>query len=129
MGVKRFLPLILLFGILAATIFSCQRDPWTYTDSPTDVVSITKTTRFAKSEDGSPMKSNVGAVKMSHKTHGKEGLQCVQCHHREGNDERIKTCAAEGCHVGGKGYGDLHNLCLGCHIEKKEGPQKCKNCH
>ncbi|MBN2161230.1 MAG: cytochrome c3 family protein [Spirochaetes bacterium] len=73
------------------------------------------------------MKSRVGVVRFSHKTHEEEGMKCVECHHKNANPERIKKCAV--CHTGANGYETMHGLCVDCHIEKKEGPQKCYECH
>ena len=109
---------------------SCEPDPWTTGGNPadTDHVVITKITKYGTQEDGvSPYRSKVGSVIMSHKTHEEIGLACVDCHHKENNDERIKTCAK--CHNGDDGYEKLHGLCVDCHIERKEGPQECMQCH
>lgn len=129
MGARRFIPLLVLIGAVTVAFVACNRDPWGYMNSPTDVVSITKTTKFAKDEQGLPLKSQVGTVRMSHKVHAEKGIPCETCHHKTNNDARIKKCASEGCHVGYNGYATIHNLCLNCHIEEKEGPTKCKNCH
>jgi len=125
---KKTAHVLLLSAIIVFFVVSCNRDPWTYTSSPTDVVSITKTTKFIKqADDATPMKSQVGTVKMSHRVHEEHGVKCEVCHHKKGNDDRVKECAQ--CHKGYEGYATMHNLCLNCHIENKEGPLKCKNCH
>ncbi len=118
-----------LLALLTVIIVSaCSLDPWVTGKEYPDVVPITKITKFGKSSDGaSPMKSKVGTVIFSHKTHEKEGLKCVACHHKTGNPERIKQCAS--CHIGDNGYVTMHGLCVDCHIAKKEGPQECKQCH
>ncbi len=115
--------------ILAAIIVqTCSLDPWVTGKKYPETVIITKITRFGKSADGvSPMKSQLGAVKFYHKTHEKIGMKCVECHHKTANPDRIKQCAF--CHIGENGYTTMHGLCLDCHIDKKEGPQQCKECH
>ena len=128
MEFKKILPLavIVIIGIIIA---SCKLDPWTSGDSPTDVVTITKTTRtFDKATAGDKQyQSKVGVVKMSHKRHEDKGINCEVCHHKKGNPDREKKCAK--CHSGDNGYETMHGLCLDCHIQRKEGPQKCKECH
>jgi len=122
--IRNTLPVIMTIaaGIIAA---SCSLDPWTVGESPTDVVSITKVTAFPK--DGNVLKSQVGTVRMSHKVHQEKGLTCINCHHKHENPEREKRCAV--CHNGESGYNTMHGLCVDCHIARKEGPQKCKECH
>ncbi len=116
-------------ALIAATIATaCSLDPWTTGKEYPDIVTITKITRFGKSADGSsPMRSRLGAVIFSHKTHEDMGLACVTCHHKTANPDRIKQCAA--CHTGDNGYDTMHGLCVDCHIEKQEGPQRCFECH
>jgi hypothetical protein len=125
---KKILPIavVVIIGIIIA---SCKLDPWTSGDSPTDIVTITKTTRtYDKGKAaGKEYTSQVGAVKMSHKAHEEKGVACEKCHHKKGNPDREKKCAK--CHTGDNGYETMHGLCVDCHIEKKEGPQKCKECH
>jgi hypothetical protein len=124
----KYFTAILSAGILAVALFACNKDPWILGDAPTDKVTITKVTEFGKAQDGvTPLKGNVGAVKMSHKTHEEQGLKCVDCHHKANNPERTKQCAR--CHIGEKGYQTMHGLCLDCHIAKNDGPQKCMECH
>ena len=115
--------------IIGFCIASCEPDPWQSGDSPTDVVSITKITRNlnAQKPEDSLYKSQVGTVRMSHKAHQDKGLKCVDCHHVKNNPEREKTCAK--CHQGDNGYETMHGLCVDCHIARREGPQKCKECH
>lgn len=125
MEFKKILPLTIAV-IIGGCIVSCKLDPWTGGDSPTDIVTITKTTRSFKADDPH-YKSQVGAVKISHKTHQEKGLKCENCHHKNNNPDREKKCAV--CHRGDNGYETLHGLCVDCHIEHKEGPQKCKECH
>lgn len=129
MAFKRIVPLSLIVAVVCM-IASCKLDPWTSGDSPTDVVTITKITSTPgkKGLAGEAVyKGSVGAVKMSHKAHMDEGMQCADCHHKEGNPDREKKCAK--CHSGDNGYNTMHGLCVDCHIAKKEGPQQCKECH
>ena len=129
----KFNDLFLITGcsIIAFALFSaCNIDPSITGNKVinTDQVTITKTTKYGKAKDGvSPLKSKLGAVIMSHTTHKKQGIRCVTCHHKDFNDDRIKKCAV--CHTGDDGYKTMHGLCVDCHIAKKNGPQKCKQCH
>jgi len=127
---KLFIGLSLISVSIMFTLVSCELDPWITRGNPvdTDHVVITKITKYGTQEDGvSPYRSKVGSVIMSHKTHEDIGLACVDCHHKENNDERIKTCAK--CHYGDDGYEKLHGKCVDCHIEVRKGPQKCMQCH
>lgn len=118
--------LILFFAGFVIT--ACSLDPWVGGKEYPNMVTITKITRDARTADGSsPMKSAVGAVSFSHKTHEDIGMKCVECHHKKDNPERIKQCAS--CHKGDNGYETMHGLCVDCHIAKKDGPQRCKECH
>lgn len=113
--------------LMTAALSSCYLDPWITTESPTDKVTMTKVTKYAKMADGvTPMKSEVGQVVFSHKTHEAQGLDCASCHHKANNDDRIKKCAV--CHIGNKGFDVMHGKCLDCHIAEG-GPEKCKQCH
>ncbi len=128
MGFKKILPIAVAI-IIGGAIASCKLDPWSTGEMPTDVVTITKTTRaFGPVKPGETVyRSKVGAVRMSHKVHEEKGLKCEQCHHKKNNPEREKKCAV--CHKGENGYNPLHGLCVDCHIARKEGPVKCKQCH
>lgn len=127
MRYKSFLPVLIAF-LMAIIATACSLDPWVAGKEYPNMVTITKITTYGKSADGSsPMKSSLGAVKFSHKTHEEKGMKCIECHHKKANPGRIKQCAV--CHVGDNGYNTMHGLCVDCHIEKKEGPQHCKECH
>lgn len=128
MELKKILPIAVAI-IIGGIIASCKLDPWTTEEQPTDVVTITKTTRIfdLQKQVGAGYKSQVGSVKMSHKAHEEEGLKCLDCHHKHDNPERIKVCAK--CHYGENGYTRMHGLCIDCHIARKTGPQRCKECH
>jgi formate-dependent nitrite reductase cytochrome c552 subunit len=125
---KRILPIVVALAI-GGMIASCKLDPWETDVFPTDVVTITKTTKIfdTQKQTAQVYKSQVGSVKFSHKVHEKQGLKCIDCHHKQGNPEREKACAK--CHNGDNGYKTMHGLCINCHIERKSGPQKCKQCH
>ncbi len=119
-----------LLCMLAFVMLACGTDPWIQGGNrvDTDKVVITKVTAHGTQKDGvSPYKGQVGAVTMSHKVHADQGLGCFDCHHKKGNDARIKQCGK--CHTGQAGYNTMHGLCVDCHIAKGKGPQKCKECH
>jgi len=132
-----FLFILLLIGF----VISCGDDPWTTGADSTDIVTITKTTKFTGKEGDliskklklnkikkSPlMKAAVGSVKMSHLVHTDIGLKCIDCHHVENNKSRIKKCAL--CHRGNDGFDKLHQRCLDCHMKKRNGIEKCLHCH
>jgi formate-dependent nitrite reductase cytochrome c552 subunit len=111
-------------GVVVLFMVSCGGSSG---DKYPNVVTVTKTTKFATAPDGSPLKDQVGVVKFSHDVHEKQGLKCVQCHHKQYNDDREKKCAP--CHMGDEGYKKMHALCVDCHINKKKGPQQCYDCH
>ncbi|MDY6967248.1 MAG: cytochrome c3 family protein [Spirochaetota bacterium] len=66
-------------------------------------------------------------VVISHKKHEDAGVKCIECHIKEKNDSRIKTCAY--CHKGIQGVKHLHKVCIKCHKEKKQGAVACNQCH
>lgn len=121
--------LLIAGTVIVSLMISCSYDPWTAGKSQTDVVTITKTTKRLGANTNKPvLRSQVGSVKMSHKTHSeKVGRQCVDCHHKKGNDSREKRCAV--CHFGDNGYEIMHGLCVDCHVGRNKGPVKCKECH
>lgn len=128
MKILKLFPALLFLLVLLMS--ACNSDPWTSGGNAvnTDEVVITKVTAFGHQLDGvSPYKGQVGAVTMSHKVHEEQGITCFDCHHKKGNDARIKQCAK--CHNGRAGYDTMHDLCVDCHIAKKKGPQKCMECH
>jgi hypothetical protein len=73
--------------------------------------------------------SDADPVRLSHKAHAAVGVACVTCHHKKGNDARVKQCAK--CHQGEKAKDTLHGKCVGCHTLQKKGPQEdsCEACH
>lgn len=97
----------------------------------TDMVTITDVNSRISDADvkAGVRKTNnfVNPVMMSHVKHQEAGMKCVQCHHRNGNNDRLKQCAA--CHKGGEGRDLMHNFCIGCHLTKGEGPVTCQDCH
>jgi hypothetical protein len=118
-------------GFLIAGFSSCKEGTTAINKSPTDVVTITDINKFITDDDleAGVVKTNnfVSAVKMSHWKHEKKGVQCELCHHKKRNDDRIKQCAV--CHKGKAGDETMHNLCINCHVAKKEGPSMCQDCH
>ncbi len=99
--------------------------------SPTDVVTITDVNSAITEKDvgAGVQKTNnfLPQVKMSHEKHEAQGMKCVQCHHRQKNDDRIKQCAA--CHKGEGGRDIMHNFCVECHVKASQGPSQCQQCH
>lgn len=73
--------------------------------------------------------SEMGAVKMSHDKHEFADVKCIECHHKEGNDSRIKICGSKDCHTGEGAEDTIHDLCINCHKERKSGPTGCDGCH
>jgi len=98
-----------------------------------DTVVITKSDALltpADSVAGAVRTGNAAdPVKMSHKSHVRAGVACATCHHKKGNDGRVKQCAL--CHKGEKAHEEMHGLCIGCHGKEKKGPQEdlCESCH
>lgn len=125
------------FAILALVITfllsltACGKGTTDINSSPTDTVSITKINSYVTAADlrAGVKKTNnyMAAVKMSHKKHEDAGVPCFTCHHKKGNDERIKQCAY--CHKGKKGDGTMHQFCITCHLDRKKGPSMCQDCH
>ncbi len=133
MELKNILPISLSI-IIGSILISCGVDPRVFEQSPTDVVTITKTTKVFDKQKAAvtSFKSQAGPVKLSHKIHEEHGLKCIDCHHKDTNGknvnpEREKKCAI--CHYGENGYKTMHGLCISCHIKHQTGPQKCKECH
>jgi hypothetical protein len=121
---------------VAVALFSlwymaCSQGTTGINPSPTDVVTITDINKFIADADvkaGVRKTPNyVSSVQMSHIRHEKEGVQCATCHHKNGNDDRIKQCAY--CHKGAAADETMHSLCINCHVEKKKGPAMCQDCH
>lgn len=129
MKILRLFPVVLC--LLSLAVVSCETDSWKarIEMKDTDHVVVTKVTAYGKPADGGAVyKGQVGAVVFPHKFHEDEvGLSCEYCHHKKGNDDRIKQCAV--CHNGYAGYDTMHGLCVDCHISKGKGPQECMQCH
>jgi hypothetical protein len=127
--ILRLLPVVLC--LLSIALASCETDSWKARIGmkDTDHVAVTKVTAYGKpADDGTIYKDQVGTVIFPHKTHEDEaGLKCEYCHHKKGNDDRIKQCAV--CHNGYAGFDTMHGLCVDCHISRANGPQKCMQCH
>jgi hypothetical protein len=66
-------------------------------------------------------------VQAPHGQHEISGVKCIICHHKTGNDERIKQCTT--CHLGQNGMTVMHNFCIKCHTQRKKGPVACQDCH
>ena len=67
--------------------------------------------------DSVTLKAKAGDVTFNHKVHGST-VGCTACH---GPNTPGKLT------LGGKDA--AHQLCMGCHKEKKAGPAKCFECH
>lgn len=119
---------LVLFFASALALFRCDQAPGA---SPTDVVTITDVNSAITEKDvaSGVQKTNnfVPPVKMSHEKHEAAGMKCVQCHHKQKNDDRIKQCAA--CHKGDRGRDLMHNFCVDCHAKSAKGPSQCQQCH
>ncbi len=113
-------------GLLLSLTISCG-DSSKGKDKYFDIVTITKPTTGVTDSRGAPLKDRIGPVNISHKTHKSLGMKCVQCHHKEYNEERLWKCAP--CHMGEEGYKKMHGLCVDCHINRKKGPRECYDCH
>ena len=118
--------LYLLFMVLPLLLVSCGNG-----DSGTDLVTITGVNAFVTDEDiAAGTKKTLETtihVKMHHRLHEKAGVACVTCHHKQNNDERIKTCSY--CHKGLDGAKRFHEFCIKCHVRMDKGPVKCNECH
>jgi hypothetical protein len=122
--------------ILAACVFAycaCSGPIEAINPSSTDVVTITDINKFITDADikaGVKRTNNyVSPVRMSHQKHESRKIECKLCHHKNGNDDRIKQCAA--CHKGKAGDTTMHEFCIGCHVKdkSKEAPTMCQDCH
>lgn len=129
MKMLRLFPVFLCLLALAA--LSCESDSWKSRAEmkDTDKVTVTKVTAYGSGKEKRVLyKGQVGAVVFPHAIHEEEaGLNCESCHHKKGNDDRIKQCAV--CHNGYAGYDIMHGLCVDCHISRNKGPQECMGCH
>lgn len=116
MSFKRVFPfaLVILVACMAFCLVSCG------SKSPA-AVEITKVTR------DSGETPQVGVVDFPHSVHEDANIKCIECHHKQGNDERSKVCAE--CHVGSDGMDTMHELCIECHMSAKKGPRQCSECH
>jgi hypothetical protein len=66
-------------------------------------------------------------VLMSHRIHcDNKKIACITCHHRKGNDDRIKKCAQ--CHKGVAGLDIMHKKCGSCHRQRAMD-MRCGSCH
>ncbi len=95
-----------------------------------DVVTITGVNEFYTKADaagGVKTLETTIRVRMPHSSHEKADITCGTCHHKKGNDERIKKCAY--CHKGLKGAKMFHTSCIKCHADMKKGPVRCNECH
>ncbi|MBD3344928.1 MAG: hypothetical protein GF401_07690 [Chitinivibrionales bacterium] len=97
----------------------------------TDTVTVTDVQRHITGDDTGAFKEtfnfSMPAVKMSHIGHEKGGVtECITCHHKHDNDDRIKECAQ--CHKGVEGMEIMHENCGVCHKENNISTD-CRSCH
>jgi hypothetical protein len=93
--------------LTAASIMACSRK------GPVDMNVLIP---IVASESG---KDNMDIV---HKTHESAGIDCLKCHHKWENPDRIRNCT--NCHTKDtKDVGDVAKItkdtCVKCHMEKK----------
>lgn len=117
--------------LIIPILIGCSEGAISINPSPTDVVTVADVNTFITQNDrvnGIDATMNaMDPVMMPHKKHENAGIKCVICHHKEGNDDRIKQCAV--CHKGAAGEDTIHNLCINCHAQTKQGPTLCNQCH
>ena len=123
--------LCLVGAVAVIFLAGCSQGTTNINPSPTDVVTVTDVNKFIADTDKqagiSETMNAMDPVKLAHKKHEDAGVKCVICHHKQGNDDRIKQCAV--CHKGASGEDTLHNLCINCHAKTKQGPTLCNECH
>lgn len=116
---------VLLLSCIIIPLLACSNN-----QSGTDIVTITGVNTYFTDADavrGMKTLETTIPVKMSHRLHEKSDVACITCHHKTGNNERIKKCAY--CHKGLEGAKLFHVFCIKCHKEKSEGPVRCNECH
>ncbi|MBD3320128.1 MAG: hypothetical protein GF350_03445 [Chitinivibrionales bacterium] len=97
----------------------------------TDTVTVTNVQTHIDSSDTGAFKEgfnfSMPGVTMSHVAHEQAGVtECITCHHKHDNDDRIKECAQ--CHKGVEGMDIMHENCGVCHDEQKIATN-CAYCH
>jgi hypothetical protein len=107
-----------------------QLDVFFHDSITTDTVIITSVDSFVTAKDTGLAAVKVGwtpgPVEMSHRGLEKTGMTCVTCHHRKGNDSRIKQCSQ--CHKGISGMETMHKGCGVCHV-RRNMDMGCTSCH
>ncbi|GEM_PF-534039 len=82
-------------------------------------------------------KHEVSAAKFKHSAHSTRA-SCSECHHVYEDGEKVPGAMSVGkecsdCHKVDKGKLKLkyayHTQCIGCHLDKDNGPILCQNCH
>ncbi|HSV96170.1 MAG TPA: cytochrome c3 family protein [Spirochaetota bacterium] len=131
---RRSTTLFLICSLVISVSFAvagCKEGTTSINPSPTDVYIINSVNKFVTDSDlkAGVVKTRdlVSDVKISHLKHQKAGVDCFTCHHKKGNDDRIKVCAQ--CHKGSRGEDEIHDFCIGCHAVKAKGPTMCQDCH
>lgn len=129
-GIKMYYGSIVLCACVAlsSVYIGCSERLAEVNTSPTDVVIIKDiNTHISAANGAEKTRGLIDLVSMSHRKHELAGVQCFTCHHKKGNDDRIKECAQ--CHKGGQGEKVMHDFCITCHSQKAKGPVMCQDCH
>ena len=134
MKLKRLLQKEILFvTLLSLTLVLISCGDFTSSVNPpiNDPLIVTDVNKLVTEKDKSDniyrTNEQVTPVYMSHEEHQDAKVACVECHHKNGNDDRIKQCAQ--CHRGTQGRDVMHEACISCHIARKQGPVQCQDCH
>ncbi len=107
-----------------------QPDVFLHDSISTDTVILTSVDSFVSAQDTGLSAVKVGwspgPVVLSHRVFEKAGISCIVCHHRQGNDGRIKQCSQ--CHKGVRGMETMHKGCGVCHVQRNMD-MSCTSCH
>jgi|WetSurMetagenome_2_1015567.scaffolds.fasta_scaffold01084_10 hypothetical protein len=134
---KNILKTLLSSGVTAYTLALASAIPahaqlnvFFHDSISTDTVIITSVDSFVTAKDTGLSSVRVGwvpgPVELSHRGFEKAGISCVTCHHKKGNDSRIKQCSQ--CHKGAAGMETMHKGCGECHV-RLNMDMSCTSCH
>ncbi len=116
--------------VLAARPGYSQFDVFLHDSISTDTVILTSVDSFVSAQDTGLSAIKVGwtpgPVTLSHRVFEKAGISCITCHHRKGNESRIKQCSQ--CHKGVSGMETMHKACGVCHVQRNMN-MSCTSCH
>jgi multisubunit Na+/H+ antiporter MnhC subunit len=131
---KRLLQKEIIFvALLSLTLVLLSCGDFTSQVNPPvdDPLIVTDVNKFVTDKDKASgvfrTNDQVSPVPMSHQVHEDAKVACAKCHHKKGNDDRIKQCAQ--CHKGNQGRDVMHEACITCHLTRKQGPVRCEECH